>query len=85
MLPLERLALLQAEHLFVEVDVDCEHYFEEVARTPMWQAIPGVKKGNVHRVPYDTWLGDGILAYTAITEDVLEAMIPRDANNCNLE
>ena len=75
-LSLERLSLLQAEHLFVEVDVDCEHFYEEVARTPMWRNIPGVKKGNVHRVPYDTWLGDGILAYTAIIDDVMTAMIP---------
>lgn len=73
-LSLERMSMLAAEHLFVVVDFDCEHFFRETAETPMWQSIPAVRAGQVHRVPYDTWLGDGILAYSAILDDVLAAM-----------
>ena len=72
-LSVERLSMLRAEHIFLVVDANSEHYFKEVADTPIWRDIPAVKHGHVHRVELRTWLSNGILAYEAMLDDVLAA------------
>jgi iron complex transport system substrate-binding protein len=72
-LSVERLSMLEAEHIFFAVDADSERYYETVAATPLWRDIPAVKHNHVHRVELRTWLNNGILAYEAMLDDVLAA------------
>ena len=65
--------MLRAAHIFLVVDANSEHYFKEVAATPIWQDIPAVKHGHAHRVEMQTWLTSGMLAYEAMLDDVLAA------------
>jgi iron complex transport system substrate-binding protein len=75
---LERLSTIRPDHIFMVVDTDSEAYCAYVRSTPIWQRLPAVKNGRVHRVAAATWLGgDGILANEAILKDVLAAMAPR--------
>lgn len=72
-LSVERMSMLRAERIFAVVDADSEHYYKEVADTPIWRGIPAVKHGHVHCVDLRTWLNNGILAYEAMLDDVLAA------------
>ena len=77
-LSVERLASLQAEHIFAVVESDSERYFDSVAGTPVWEQIPAVRKHHVHQVAATTWIGgDGVLANEAILRDVLAALAPQ--------
>lgn len=77
-LSIERLSTLSAEYLLLVADSDSEAYLKEVSASPLWQEIPAVKRGRVHRVPFDSWIvGEGILAYEAMIEDVLAAFVPK--------
>jgi iron complex transport system substrate-binding protein len=76
-LSLERMSLLTADHLFYCVDGDCDRYFQDVAKTPIWQGIPAVRKGKLHRVESSLWIGgEGVLASQAILRDIMTAMNP---------
>ena len=76
-LSLERLSTIRAEHIFVVVDKDSEHYLKNLAESPIWREIPAVRHRHVHRVASGTWLGgDGLLGCEAIVHDVLAAMVP---------
>jgi iron complex transport system substrate-binding protein len=76
-LSVERLASLQAEHIFTVVESDSERYFNSVADTAVWQQIPAVRNHRVHVVAASTWIGgDGVLANEAIFRDVLGAIAP---------
>ncbi len=75
-LSVERLSELQAEHIFMVVDPDSETYLRRVADMPIWQNLPAVRDGNVHRVAAGTWLsGDGLLGCEAIVDDVLNDIV----------
>jgi len=77
-LSLERLSTVRAEHIFMVVDRDSEHYLKSVSDSPIWQEIPAVQHHHVHRVDTGTWLGgEGVLDSEAIIRDVLAAMTPQ--------
>ena len=79
-LSLERLSRLRAEYIFMTINRDSEHYWEEIAQSPIWRTIPAVRHGHVHRVSRSTWFGQGILACRAMIDDVLAAAAsPPDA------
>lgn len=76
-LSVERLSMLQADHIFALVDPDSESYLAKVADTAIWRNIPAVRKRQFHRVEADVWLGgDGVIGTEAIVDDVLAAMKP---------
>lgn len=75
-LSLERLSQVRAEHIFVVADPGSEAYLQGIAVTPLWQEIPAVKHGRVHRVASNTWIGaGGVLASESIIRDVMAAMV----------
>ena len=73
-LSIERLSKLRDEHVFMTVDLDSELYLRSVAKTPIWQNVPAVRHGHVHRVESSTWLSNGLLGCEAILADVLKGM-----------
>jgi iron complex transport system substrate-binding protein len=81
-LSVERLSTLRAEHIFLVVDTDSEAYWQRVSDTPLWQNIPAVKRGSVHRVAAGTWIGgEGVLANEAIIRDVLAVLVPQRSSD----
>lgn len=69
---LERLPDIDADWLVVPVGSDNipRAVFDEVAATPLYQAIPAVKAGRVRLVDADLWPGFGHLWARALVDDL---------------
>lgn len=70
---LEKLVELDADHLYIIDSESAEN--PAVLSDKLWQAVPAVKAGNVHNIPYDaSWLYTGTIANTQIIDDVVETL-----------
>lgn len=69
---LERLPEIDADWLVIPVGNDNipRDLYDEVAASPLFQAIPAVQAGNVHLVDADLWPGLGHLWARALLEDL---------------
>ena len=69
---LELLPGSLGDHIFVYSTE--EGVVEEVAASPVWQAIPAVEAGNVHPVDFEAWMrGQGYLALGTVLDDIAAA------------
>ncbi|MFJ7666311.1 ABC transporter substrate-binding protein [Lysinibacillus sp. NPDC097195] len=70
---LEKLVTLDADHLFVIESADDESV--QALSEKLWQAIPAVQAGNVHKLPKNSsWLYTGAIANTKIVDDIVNAL-----------
>ncbi len=70
---LERLAELDADHLFL-INSD-KGNGAEMLQDPLWKNIPAVKNGNIYEYGAETsWLYAGAIANTQIIDGVVESM-----------
>lgn len=69
---LERLPEIDADWLVIPVGNDNipRDLYDEVAATPLFQAIPAAQAGNVHLVDADLWPGLGHLWARALLDDI---------------
>lgn len=81
---LEKLPEITADHLFVTVggSFDSEEEaqtalteLDEIEQMKVWQEIPAVKKGNVHKVSARHWMLNGPTADSMKLDDVLQALV----------
>lgn len=71
---LEKLAELDAEHLFL-INDDGSSDSSPLSST-LWNSIPAVKSGNVYELPKDnSWLYTGAIANGQIIDDILEKLV----------
>lgn len=74
----EHLPRLCAEHVFVVVHANSEWYFRKIVRTPLWQSIPAVQHGRVHRVAHAQWLLEvSVLQSESVIDEVLAVFQPK--------
>ncbi|MCA9879167.1 MAG: iron-siderophore ABC transporter substrate-binding protein [Thermomicrobiales bacterium] len=79
-LSLEMVPQIDADHLFVQPEIDSDEYYEELLSSPLWQEVPAVRNGNVYVVDRWThWLTRGILAGELAIADVMAALAPEDS------
>lgn len=69
---LERLPEVDADWLVIPVGNDSipQSVYDEIAATPLFQAIPAVQAGQVHLVDADLWPGLGHLWARALLDDL---------------
>jgi iron complex transport system substrate-binding protein len=71
---LELIPRLDADHIFL-LD-QTEDAMAGVKASPLWQALPAVQKGQIYPVDVKIWVqGEGMLAYSMLIEDVLQALL----------
>jgi iron complex transport system substrate-binding protein len=73
-IPLEKLAELDAEHIFL-INSGTETDSQALS-DPIWKNIPAVKNGKVYEYPStSSWLYAGTIAYSQVIDDVLESIV----------
>jgi iron complex transport system substrate-binding protein len=75
---LERLAEIDADWLVIPVGTDNipQALYDDVAQSPLFQAIPAVQAGRVHLVDAALWPGLGHLWARALVDDLERLFVP---------
>ena len=69
----ETLAGLDADHLFITFDKR-EGEGRQLLDSPAWEALPAVRKGQVHEVDFFSWMNYGVMSHQRKIEDVLRLL-----------
>lgn len=74
---LEILPELDADYLFLVNDGNLgDGYLKMLKESPIWQAVPAVKNGNVYETNSDAWLSGGLIAHSRVIDDVVGFLAP---------
>ncbi len=77
-LSLEELSRLDADHLFITLDLEEQEQIT-LFNEPVWQDLSAVKKKQVYEVDFFTWMNYGVLSNFKKIDDVMNAFAQKIA------